>query len=207
VDDRDVVSPIDNKVARLLALLHVKCRTAPARPPSGGDLDKPAPALLRAVYLPVRSAREAVDAVGVAPELAHRLARVVQPEQPPLIHSAEQHLVVGAIPDDTAGGPLERPGNAFEFPCHAALLPDRHAGDVETRAKHRVISHHAERAPIVIAPSDVGGVPTGNEQAAEQLATRVDHMHPAGPGAVDVAFAVALHAIGDARLAAGELVE
>src|SRR5262249_39157302 len=149
------------------------------------ELNEPAPALLRAVYLTIRAARETVDAVGVAPELAHRLAGVVQPEQPPLIHGAEQHLAAGAIPDDAAGGPLERSGNRFEFPCHAALLPDRHAGDVETRAKHRVISHHVERAPIVIAPSDIGGVPAGNEQAPEQLATRVDDVHPARPSAVD----------------------
>src|SRR5262249_61444680 len=93
--------------------------------PIGGDLDKPAPALLRAVYLTVRSAREAVDAVGVAPELAHRLACVVQPEQPPLIHGAEQHLVAGAIPDDTASGPLERPRHALQFPSHPPLPPPR----------------------------------------------------------------------------------
>src|SRR6516225_1029256 len=120
IGEIDAVLPIDNKVARLIMVLAVKERIDRDCAPIGGELDKP------------------------APELAHRLARVVQPEQPPLIHGAEQRLVAGAIPDDTAGGPLERPGNAFEFPCHAALLPDRHAGDVETRAKHRVISHHVE---------------------------------------------------------------
>src|SRR5262249_42266548 len=148
IGEKDAVLPIDNKGARLIMVLSVKERIDPDRAPIRGELDKPAPPLFRAPYLTPRSAPPAPEAVGVAPELAPRLARVVQPEQPPLIHGAEEHLLAGAIPDDTAGGPLERPGDAFEFPCHAALLPDRHAGDVETRAKHRVISHHVERAPI-----------------------------------------------------------
>src|SRR5262245_8217150 len=114
----DAVLPIHNKIARLIMVLAIKERIDRDCAAIACELDEPAPALLRAVYLTVRSARETVDAVGVAPELAHRLAGVVQPQQPPLIHGAEQHLAAGAIPDDAAGGPLERPGNRFEFPCH-----------------------------------------------------------------------------------------
>src|SRR5262249_60037917 len=81
IGEIDAVLPIDNKVARLIMVLAVKERIDRDCAPIGGKLDKPAPALLRAVYLTVRSAREAVDAVGVAPEFAHCLARVGQPEQ------------------------------------------------------------------------------------------------------------------------------
>src|SRR5262245_58251836 len=46
-----------------------------------------------------------------------------------------------------------------------------------------------------------------NAQPADQPAVRVDDVDAAGTGAVDIAFLVALHAVGDAGLAAGELME
>ena len=49
--------------------------------------------------------------------------------------------------------------------------------------------------------------PPGNEQPAEQFAARIDDVHAARAGAVDVALLVALHAVGDAGFAAGELVK
>src|SRR5262245_10052512 len=100
-------------------------------------------------------------------------------------------------------------GSATNSNVHAIapLLPDWHAGNVETGAIDRVVRRHVQRAPVVVAPGDVGGVTARDQQAAKQFAAGVDDVHAARPGAVDIALDVALHAVGDAGLAAGELVE
>src|SRR5262245_18724232 len=87
-----------------------------------------------------------------------------------------------------------------------ALLPDRDAGNLQPRAEHEVIGRDVERAPVVVAPGQIGGV-AGNAQPSDQLAVAVDDMDAAWPGTVDVALLVALHAVGDAGLAAGQRVE
>src|SRR6266480_190839 len=56
-----------------------------------------------------------------------------------------------------------------------------------------------ERAPVGVAPGHVGAV-VGDSDAAEELSVRADHVNSAGAGAVDVAFAVHFHAVGDAGL-------
>src|SRR5262249_16878459 len=121
------------------------------------------------------------------------------------VDGAEQHAAVA--PDHAAGWAFEWSGDELELPGHRPLLPDRHAGDVQPRAEHRVIRGHVERAPIVVAPREVGGWPTGNEQPAEHLAGGIEDMDTTRPGAVDVPLAVALHAVGHAGLAACELME
>src|SRR5262249_43818963 len=181
------------------------------------ELDQPPPALLRAEELAPRADGEPVDPVGIATKLADRLAGMIEPAQAALVHGAEQQLAAGAVPDHAAGRPLERSGNELELPSlelrslelrsHALLLPDWDAWNVEAGAKHRVIGRHIERAPIIVAPRDVGGVSARDQQPAEQLAAGIDDMHAARSGAVDVTLAVALHAVGDAGLATGELVE
>src|SRR5215471_2714575 len=119
IGEIDAVLPIDNKVARLIMVLAVKERIDRDRAPIGGELDKPAPALLRAVYLTVRSARKAVDAVGVAPEFAHCLARVVQPEQPPsstVLNSTWSRVLSQMTPPaDPSNGPATR-SNSHAMP-------------------------------------------------------------------------------------------
>src|SRR5262245_56041971 len=87
-----------------------------------------------------------------------------------------------------------------------ALLPDRDAGNLQSRAEDEVVGRDVERAPVVIAPGQIGGV-AGNAQPSDQLSVPVDDVDAAGTGAVDVALPVALHAVGDAGLAAGERVE
>src|SRR4029453_7814369 len=87
-----------------------------------------------------------------------------------------------------------------------ALLADRDAGNLQSCAEDEVVGRHVERAPVVVAPGQIGGV-AGNAQPPDQLAVPVDDVDAAGTGAVDVALLVALHAIGDAGLAASQRVE
>src|SRR5262245_5775304 len=85
-------------------------------------------------------------------------------------------------------------------------LPDRHAGNIEARAVDAVIGGHVERAPVVVAPGEIGAV-AGNAQAPAQAPGGVDDVDAAGPRAIDVALLVAFHAVGDARLGASKLME
>src|SRR5262245_18805138 len=87
-----------------------------------------------------------------------------------------------------------------------SLLPDRDAGNFQSRAEDEMVGRDVERTPVVIAPGQIGGM-AGNAQPSDQLAVRVDDVDAAGTGAVDVPLPVALHAVGDAGLAAGQGVE
>src|SRR3974390_854489 len=69
-----------------------------------------------------------------------------------------------------------------------------------------VIGGEIERAPIVIAPGQVGAV-ARHAQAAEQVSAGVDHMNAARARAIDIALAVAFLAVGDPRLGAAQLVK
>src|SRR5215472_627783 len=207
IGEIDAILPVDDEIAWLIVVLAIEQGVDRNSAPVGSELDEPPPAFLRAVHFAVRAEGEAVDPVGVTAKLGDRLADMIEPKQPALVHRAEEHLAVDAIPDDAASRPLERPGNEFELPSHHLLLPDRHPGNVEACTKHGVIRCHIERAPIVVAPGDVGGVPARDEQPAEQCTLWIDDVHAAGPGAIDIALLVALHPVGHSRFAAGELME
>src|SRR5262249_31109556 len=99
-------------------------------------------------------------------------------------------------------------GPATSSNSHAiSFLPDWNAWNFQARAEHRVIRRHIERAPIVIAPRDVGRMATRDEQPPEQFSAGIDDVHATRSGAIDVSLAVALHAVGDAGFAAGQLME
>src|SRR6266700_7709560 len=85
-------------------------------------------------------------------------------------------------------------------------LPDRDARHVHAGAEHRAVGGDVERTPVRVAPCHVGAV-VRNADSAEELAVRTDHVNAAGTGAIDVAFAIDLHSVGDAGLASGELVK
>src|SRR5262245_2459873 len=87
-----------------------------------------------------------------------------------------------------------------------ALLPDRDAGNLQPRAEDEVIGRDVERAPVLVAPRQIGGA-AWNAQPSDQLAVAVDDMDAAWSGTVDVALLVAFHAVGDASLAAGQRVK
>src|SRR5258707_1218772 len=87
--------------------------------PVGRELDEPPPALLRAVKLAVRAEREPVDAIGVAAQLRHCFAGVIERQQLSAVDRAEQHRAAGAVPDHAADRPLVRPGDSFKLPSHS----------------------------------------------------------------------------------------
>src|SRR5262245_45174124 len=87
-----------------------------------------------------------------------------------------------------------------------SLLPDRDAGNLQSRAEDEMVGRDVEGAPVVIAPGQIGGM-AGNAQPSDQLSVRVADVDAAGTGAVDVALLIALHAVGDAGLAAGQRVK
>src|SRR6266699_7282207 len=86
------------------------------------------------------------------------------------------------------------------------VLPNRHARHVHASAEHRGVGRDVERAPVGVAPGHVGAM-VGDADTAEELSVGSDHVYAAGTGAIDVAFVVHLHAVGDSRLASGELVK
>src|SRR5262245_65035675 len=87
-----------------------------------------------------------------------------------------------------------------------SLLPDRDAGNLQSRAEDEMVGRDVEGAPVVIAPGQIGGM-AGNAQPSDQLSAGVDDVDAAGTGAVDVALLVALHAVGAPGLARGQCVE
>src|SRR5215475_6972568 len=88
----------------------------------------------------------------------------------------------------------------------SGLRPDCNAGNVQPRAHDRMVGGHEQRAPIVAAPGQVGAM-AGEKEAAQERAALVHDMNAARAGAVDVVADVDLHAVGDAGLVAGQLVE
>src|SRR5215467_11887603 len=83
----------------------------------------------------------------------------------------------------------------------------RHAGDLhlehaETRARAKI-----ERLPVVAAEGHVGRVGKAVHDAAKLLAARVKDVEPARAAAIDVAGAIDLHAVGNARLCSAQVRE
>src|SRR5262249_31631840 len=147
--------------AWLVMILAVEQGIDRNRAPIAGKFDEPSSAFLRTVEVAARAEREAVYPVDVPAKLRDRLADMIEPEQPALVHRAEQQFATTAVPDDAAGWSLERPGHQLEAPIrsHKLGLPDRHAGNGQPGAKYAVVRRHIERAPIVVAPCDVAGMP------------------------------------------------
>src|SRR5262249_3883190 len=141
--------------------------------------------------------------VDIAPHFADASARRIEAQQTALVDRGEQHR--RAVPDDPAGRTLKRTSDELELPGHRHLLRDRDARNTQPGAQHAMVGGDIERAPILVAPGQVRAM-AGDEHAAKELAALVHDMDAARAGAVDVILLVDLHAIGDARLVAGELV-
>src|SRR5450759_1865561 len=86
-------------------------------------------------------------------------------------------------------------------------LPRRHAGDVQPDAHHGADIGDVKRAPVIIAPRKVGGMMPRSLDAGEHFARGIMHENSTRTRAPDVAFDVALHAVGDAALGAGVLIK
>src|SRR5262249_4679998 len=152
IGEIDAVLPVDDEIARLIVILAIEQGVDRNSATVGSELDEPPPAFLRAVDFAVRTEGEPVYPVGGTAKLGDCIADMIEPKQLPLLHRAEQHLAVGAVPDDAASRPLERPGNELELPSHDLLLPDRHTGNVEAGTKHGAVRCYIKRAPILGAP-------------------------------------------------------
>src|SRR5262249_47439283 len=111
VGEIDAVLPVDDESARLVVILAIEQGVDRNSAAVGSELNEPPPAFLRAVHFAVRAEGESVYPVGVTAKLGDCLADMIEPKQPALIHSAEQHLAVDAVPDDAASRPLARPDN------------------------------------------------------------------------------------------------
>ena len=61
--------------------------------------------------------------------------------------------------------------------------------------------------PVVAAEAEIGGGRSAVHDAAELLALRIHDPYPAGAAAIDVAFDIDLHAVGDAGLVAAQIDE
>src|SRR5579862_8759844 len=110
-----------------------------------------------------------------------------------------------ALPSQARPAPMPLPAATFSN-FIAAPSPHRNAGHPDTRAMDRRVGGDVKRLPVGPAESHVGAV-LGKAHAAQQFALGVDHVDAAGAGAIDIAFGVDLHAVGDAGLRAGQLVE
>src|SRR5438128_4984253 len=87
-------------------------------------------------------------------------------------------------------GPSKGPAT-FSNAQATFFLPDRDARHVRARAEHGAVGGDVERAPVRVAPGYVGAV-VRNADAAEELAVGAYDVDAAGPGAIDVAFAIDL---------------
>src|SRR5882757_9131178 len=85
-------------------------------------------------------------------------------------------------------------------------LPHRDAGHFDPGAINGFEGRDVERFPVGVTESHVGAVPW-NLQAAEQPPVGRDHVHAAGPRAINVTLDVDLHPVGDAVFGAGHLVK
>src|SRR5262249_50546133 len=162
VGEVDAVLPVDDEIARLIVVLAVEQSVDRNGAPVRHELDQPPPALLRAEELAPRADGEPVDPVGVATNLADRLAGMIEPKQTALVHGAEQQLAAGTVPDHAAGRPLERSGNELELPSlelrsHALLLPDWDAWNVEAGGQNPAGRRHIGRWRLILPPPAVWG--------------------------------------------------
>src|SRR5262249_59300664 len=117
--------------------------------------------------------------------LGRAIERSRRPPQLALVDRAEDDPI--AVAHHAAGRPIVRPCDPLELPRHHPLLPDRDAGNVETGAKDAVIGRVVERAPVVIAPGEIGAV-ARDAQPAEQPPAWIDHVNAARAGAIDLPF-------------------
>src|SRR6266436_8642154 len=59
--------------------------------------------------------------------------------------------------------------------------------------------------PVIAAEGDIGGGGSAVDDAAQLLAVRVHDPYSARPAAIDVAFHIQLHAVGNAGLVAAQI--
>jgi hypothetical protein len=109
---------VHDEIVRLVVVFAVKQSVDRNGTPVGSELDQPSTAFLRAVQFTVRTQSKPVYSIGVTAEISNPFVSMIEPEQPPLVHCAEQELATAAIPDDATSRPLERPSNKFELPRH-----------------------------------------------------------------------------------------
>src|SRR5262249_34363411 len=204
IGEPDAVLAVDHEVARLIVALAVEQRLDGDEPAIGHELDQPPAAFLRPIELTAGTERKTVDAVDVAPYLADGPVRWIEAQQTTVVDGGKQYR--RAVPDDPPGRTFERAGDELELPSHRQLLRDWDARNAQPGPQHAMVGRDVEGAPIIIAPGKIGAM-AGDEQAAEKLAALVHDMDAARPGAIDVVFLINLHAVGDARLVAGELVK
>src|SRR5215471_17123711 len=118
VGEPNTALPVDHEIARLVVILAVEQRIHRNGAPIGRELDEAAPTLLRAVELAARTEREPVDAVGVAAQLHHCNAGVIERQQLSAVDRAEHDGGARTVPHHAADRSLERSGDSFELPSH-----------------------------------------------------------------------------------------
>src|SRR5882672_5655179 len=103
--------------------------------------------------------------------------------------------------------PLHGPATRSNFQAIASSSPRRYAGDVQPRADHGTDHGDIERAPVVVAPGDVGRMVPRRLDAGQHLAGGIVDVDAARAGAIDVALNVTLHTVGNATLGADVLIK
>src|SRR6202040_2053082 len=83
----------------------------------------------------------------------------------------------------------------------------RDAGDPHLDRAEVAPAGEIEGPPIVAAKGEVGRRRSAMDDTAELLAIRVHDPDPAGAAAIDVAFDIDLHAVGDTGFAAAQIGE
>src|SRR5205814_4224633 len=77
--------------------------------------------------------------------------------------------------------------------------------DFQVDAPEVVAAGKVKGFPVVAAEGDVGGGRSAVDDTAELLAVPVHDPDPAGAAAIDIAFDIDLHAVGDAGLGAAQI--
>src|SRR5512145_1613597 len=174
------------------------------------------------------SSRETRTASSALPLVSRTISSILRPSTPPLALTSSTNI---CAPLD-AGSPKSAPGpdmimgkptligfcwaspaggtksvatsNAVKTKrrcMESSLSEDRLAGNLGPGAIERRGGGHEQRPVIVVAPREVGGV-LGHLDDLEQPGLGVEDVDAPRPGAVHVAGAVDLHAVGRPRLVA-----
>src|ERR1700676_2172296 len=104
-------------------------------------------------------------------------------------------VAAALFPADNGRQPLNR------------LYRDRDAGDFNLDGAEVVSAAEIQGFPVVAAKGHVGRGGRAMHDAAELFALRVHDPDPAGAAAIDIAFDIDLHAVGDAGLIAAQIDE